>query len=117
MNREQQMHVLVEGPTNLFQRALLLSLSILADDDCIVPLTETEVLGLLELPARNVLKTMNELIKRGWVEPLNNSTYKIHPYTMTGLTAVAFKSFPSKENENSNPNLGSATENKKTRSW
>lgn len=79
MNREQIREVAINGPQNIQQRAVLLTLCALSAEDKTVDIDNRTLLCLIDMPTRNMTFTINELIKKGWLELLASSRYRIDP--------------------------------------
>lgn len=79
MNLEQIIQVCANGPSNIQQRSVLLLMCGLSEADCTVYIDNQTIFSSLDIPVRNLTLTLNELIKKGWIEVLSENTYRIDP--------------------------------------
>lgn len=103
MNREQLVQVIKDGPQNVQQRSVLLTLCGLSKEDCTVSIGTRALLCLIDIPTRNMTFTLNELIKKGWIEVLTEGTYRIDP--AAGVRASVDETYMDTNNWGSGPPL------------
>jgi hypothetical protein len=90
MNDEQLRAMVWNGPQNIQQTCVLLTLAMLSDNDCIVHIENKHLLHLINISSKNLTYTINELIKKGFVELLRPDAYRINP--SAGLEALIDRS-------------------------
>jgi hypothetical protein len=79
MNLESLRELAKDGPQNVQQRAVLLTMACLSREDNTIEIDSRALLRIIDIPTRNMSFTLNELIKKGWLELLSSGNYRIDP--------------------------------------
>lgn len=63
-------------------------MAILAKDDGTLSIDARPLLSLIDIPVRNMTYTINELVKKGWLELLTDGSYRIDPTVVVSREAL-----------------------------
>lgn len=79
MNERQLAQIALDGPPNVHQRAVLFIMATLAENDGAIGIDTETLLSLIDITSKNLSLTLNELMKRGWLERFQPGLYRVNP--------------------------------------